>query len=61
MAFVKELGIKNGQMLWPLRTVLSGKAMTPGGAFDLADILGKEECIKRIEYGINKLRNELAQ
>ncbi len=61
MAFVKELGIKNGQMLWPLRTVLSGKAMTPGGAFDLADILGKEECIKRMEYGINKLRNELAQ
>jgi glutamyl-tRNA synthetase len=60
MAFVKELGIKNGQMLWPLRTVLSGKAMTPGGAFDLADILGKEECIRRIEFGIDKLQKELA-
>lgn len=59
MAFVKELGIKNGQMLWPLRTALSGKAMTPGGAFDLADILGKEESIRRIEAGIDKLKKEL--
>lgn len=59
LAFVKELGIKNGQMLWPLRTALSGKAMTPGGAFDLADILGKEESIRRIKYGIEKIKVEL--
>lgn len=56
MAFVKELGIKNGQMLWPLRTALSGVASTPGGAFDLADILGKEEAIKRIHAGIELLK-----
>lgn len=54
MEFVKELGIKNGQMLWPLRTALSGKATSPGGAFDLADILGKEESIRRIKVGIDK-------
>jgi glutamyl-tRNA synthetase len=58
--FIKELGIKNGQMLWPLRTVLSGKQSTPGGAFELAEILGKEESIKRIEFGIEKLKKELA-
>jgi len=60
MNFVKELGIKNGQMLWPIRTVLSGKAMTPGGAFEIAEILGKEEALKRIEFGIEKLKKELA-
>ncbi len=59
MVLIQELGIKNGQMLWPLRTALSGKPSTPGGAFDLADILGKEESIKRIEFGINKLKKEL--
>ncbi|MCM1990575.1 glutamate--tRNA ligase [Oceanirhabdus seepicola] len=56
MAFVKELGIKNGQMLWPLRTALSGVASTPGGAFDLADVLGKEESLNRIEKGIELLK-----
>lgn len=55
MNFVQELGIKNGKMLWPLRTALSGKPSTPGGAFDLAEILGKEESIRRIEVGIQKL------
>lgn len=59
MDFVKELGIKNGQMLWPLRTALSGKPMTPGGAFDLLDIIGKEESIRRIEKGIEQLKIEL--
>lgn len=55
--FVVTLGVKNGQLLWPMRTALSGKAMTPGGAFELADILGKEESIKRIKFGIEQLKN----
>lgn len=59
MAFVAELGIKNGQMLWPLRTALSGKPTSPGGAFDLADILGKEESISRIQQGIKQLKAEV--
>jgi len=59
MAFVKEAGLKNGQVLWPLRTALSGKISTPGGAFDIMDILGKEESIKRIKAGISKLEAEL--
>jgi glutamyl-tRNA synthetase len=52
---VQKLGIKNGQMLWPVRTALSGKSVTPGGAIELADILGKEETIRRIETGIQRL------
>ena len=50
-----EMGIKNGQMLWPIRTALSGKAASPGGASELAEILGKEETIKRILKGIELL------
>jgi glutamyl-tRNA synthetase len=59
MAFVAEAGLKNGQVLWPLRTALSGKITTPGGAFDIMDILGKEESLKRIKAGIEKLEKEL--
>ncbi|MPN52851.1 Glutamate--tRNA ligase [bioreactor metagenome] len=55
MALIEEKGIKNGQMLWPIRTALSGKPSSPGGAFELAEILGKEETIKRIKKGIKKL------
>ena len=55
MALVGELGIKNGQLLWPVRTALSGKPTSPGGAMELADILGKEETLKRIEKGIELL------
>ena len=55
MALIESLGIKNGQMLWPIRTALSGKPSSPGGAFELADILGKEETIYRIKKGIELL------
>lgn len=55
MELIAQLEIKNGLMLWPLRTALSGKASTPGGAYEIADIIGKEESIKRIKIGIEKL------
>ncbi|WP_434309346.1 glutamate--tRNA ligase [Hominifimenecus sp. rT4P-3] len=54
-AYVEEKGIKNGQALWPLRTAVSGKQMTPGGAYEIMEILGKEESIRRIRIGIEKL------
>lgn len=55
MKLVEKLGLKNGQVLYPFRVAVSGKAFTPGGAIELAEILGKEETIKRIESGINQL------
>lgn len=55
MQYVADKGIKNGQALWPVRTAVSGKQMTPGGAFEIMEILGKEETIKRIKTGIEKL------
>ena len=56
MALVGELGIKNGQLLWPVRTALSGEPTSPGGAMELADILGKEESLRRIRKGIKLLK-----
>ncbi|MDD6308033.1 MAG: glutamate--tRNA ligase [Clostridia bacterium] len=52
IGLAQELEVKNGIILWPLRTALSGKAFTPGGGIELAAILGKEESLARIEKGI---------
>ncbi|MBE7065626.1 MAG: glutamate--tRNA ligase [Ruminococcaceae bacterium] len=47
--------IKNSQILWPVRTALSGLAVSPGGATELAEILGYDETIRRIKIGIELL------
>jgi len=52
---VEKLGVKNGYVLWPVRVALSGKERTPGGAIEIAAILGKEESLKRINKGIELL------
>jgi len=52
---IAEMEVKNGQILWPLRTAVSGKQFTPGGGIELAVLLGKEETIARIKKGIEKL------
>lgn len=59
--FAKDQDYKNGQVLWPIRTALSGLPVTPGGATELAEILGKDETIKRIKIGINILSKELGE
>ncbi|CDI49047.1 glutamate--tRNA ligase [Clostridium tetani] len=61
MELIKELEVKNGIVLWPIRTAVSGKKFTPGGAFEIAEILGKEETLKRVKIGIEKLKNEINQ
>ena len=48
-------GLKNATVMWPVRIAVSGKAVTPGGVVEICDILGKEESIRRMEIGINKL------
>lgn len=59
MKYVQEKGIKNGQALWPLRTAVSGKQMTPGGAYEIMEILGKEESLSRICTGIRMLEESI--
>ena len=55
MALPAKLGMKNGQVLWPVRTALTGKQFTPGGAIEIAYILGQEEALRRIDLGIERL------
>ena len=56
--FAAKKEVKNGVVMWPVRTALSGKQMTPGGATELLELLGKEESLKRINAAIEKLENE---
>ena len=53
--YIAEKEIKNGLCLWPLRTAVSGKQMTPGGAYEIIEIIGKDETIARIKKGIELL------
>jgi glutamyl-tRNA synthetase len=54
-ALVEKLGIKNGQLLWPLRIAITGTEVTPGGAVEAACLLGKEETLRRLEKSISNL------
>ena len=53
--FVKENGYKNGYVMWPIRTAVSGKQMTPAGATEIMEVIGKEESLARIRSAIEKL------
>ena len=53
-ATVKSLGVKTGRILWPLRIAVSGQESTPGGAYDILELLGQEESLKRLQLGIDK-------
>lgn len=57
--YVEEKGVKTGFVMWPIRTAVSGKQMTPAGATEIMEVLGKEESLMRIRNGVEKLRNTL--
>ena len=57
LSYVAEKEVKNGYVMWPIRTAVSGMQMTPAGATEIMEILGKEESIKRIKKGIELLQN----
>ena len=59
MDYIAKKEIKNGTGLWPIRTAVSGKQSTPGGAFEIMEIIGKEESLKRIETGLAMLEKAL--
>ena len=56
LGYANEKEYKNGYVMWPIRTAVSGKQMTPGGDTDLMEVLGKEESIARIKKGIDLLK-----
>lgn len=55
--YVAEKGCKNGYVMWPVRTAVSGKQMTPAGATEIMEVLGREESLKRIRKGIELLEH----
>ena len=54
--YIAKKECKNGQALWPLRTAVSGKQMTPAGAFEIMEVICKEESLARIKKGIEMLK-----
>ena len=58
MKLVADLGMKNGQIFWCVRVAISGKESTPGGVMEIAELLGKEETLKRLEYSIGLIENK---
>ena len=59
MNYIKKREIKNGLALWPVRTAVSGKQSTPGGAYEIVEIIGKEETLLRLRKGIEKLSEDV--
>lgn len=51
-----KLEVKNATLMWPVRIAAAGKAVTPGGAVEICRILGREETLKRLELGLEKLK-----
>lgn len=56
-AYAQESGQKVGTVMWPIRTAVSGLAFTPGGATELAEILGKDETLKRVHLALSRLES----
>ena len=59
--YVAKKECKNGYAMWPVRTAVSGKQMTPAGATEIMEVLGKEESLNRIRKGIELLENALSK
>ena len=55
--FAAAHGYKTGTVMWPIRTALSGLPASPGGATELADLLGKEQTLRRLKIGLEKLES----
>jgi len=53
--FASTQGLKTGTVMWPIRTALSGLPASPGGATELADLIGKPETLRRLAVGLEKL------
>ena len=60
LSVAEQAGVKSGRVLWPVRIAITGTAVTPGGATEIAELLGKEETLARMDTSIAKLQRELA-
>ncbi|MCH3971940.1 MAG: glutamate--tRNA ligase [Oscillospiraceae bacterium] len=53
----KKLEVKNGTLLWPVRIAAAGQKVTPGGAMEILSLLGKEESLRRLQSGLEKVKS----
>ena len=56
VGLAEGLGVKNATLMWPVRIAAAGKLVTPGGAVEICHILGREETVRRLQLGIEKLQ-----
>ena len=56
VSLAETLGVKNATLMWPVRIAAAGKAVTPGGAVEICRILGREETLRRLRLGLEKLK-----
>ena len=54
-SLAEQLGVKNATLMWPVRIAAAGKLVTPGGAVEICRILGRDETLKRLRAGLEKL------
>ena len=55
IGLAEKLGVKNATLMWPVRIAAAGKQVTPGGAVEICHILGREETLRRLRLGLEKL------
>ena len=60
LTVAEGMEVKNGRVLWPVRIAITGTAVTPGGATEIAELLGREETLARLDKSIAKLQAALA-
>ena len=56
IGLAESLEVKNATLMWPVRIAAAGKAVTPGGAVEICHILGRDECLRRLNLGLDKLK-----
>ena len=55
MGLAEKLEVKNATLMWPVRIAAAGMTVTPGGAVEICTILGRDECLRRLKLGLEKL------
>ena len=56
IALAESLGVKNATLMWPVRIAAAGRQVTPGGAVEICHILGRDEALRRLKAGLERLR-----
>ena len=56
LCYAAKLEVKNATLMWPVRIAAAGRAVTPGGAVEICQILGRDECLRRLELGLEMLK-----